>query len=170
MVVPPPYELNKIVIGKEEVVVDPKHLNFDERTLSDWLSTEASWYNYYAGKLQVAEAYLNLAELNLEIIKSGAMQVAKKEGAAVAMTSSIAMTQDDVISAQKAVYNERYKVGVLKTHLKAWDKAHEAAISLSHTFRKELDKLGADVFLPGGLRANKASRFDSYEQGDLQSD
>lgn len=154
MSTPAPNEFTKIVVGnKEEITVDPAHLVFDERTLSDWLINEAGWYNYYAGKLQLAEAYLHHAELNLDILRSGAIQVAKKEGAAVAIAEAIATTNEEVIAAEKKVIGERYKVGVLKAHLRAWDKAHDAAISLSHTLRKELDKLGNDIYLPGGLRA-----------------
>jgi hypothetical protein len=162
MVTPAPSEFTKIMLGgKEEVVIDPAHLKFDERTLSDWLINEAGWYNYYAGKLQLAEAYFHHAEMNLDILRSGAIQAAKKEGAAVAIAEAIATTNEDVIKAQKAVYNEQYKVGVLKTHLKAWDKAHDAAISLSHTLRKELDKLGNDIYLPGGLRGTSGGHSSS---------
>jgi hypothetical protein len=154
MITPAPNELTKIKLGVEEIDINPVHLKFDERTLSDWLVNEAGWYNYYAGKLQLAEAYLNHAEMNYEVLRSGCLVAAKKEGAAVAVAEAIALTNDDVIKAQKTVYNEQYKVGVIKTHLKAWDKAHEAAISLSHTLRKELDRLGNDIYLPGGLRGN----------------
>ena len=147
-----PSQVTKIQLGKEEVSIDPSHLRFDERTLSDWLINEAGWYNYYAGKLQLAETYLHYSEMNYENLRSGAIVTAKKEGAAVAIAEAQANMNEDVIKAQKAMFMEQYKVGLLKTHLKAWDKAHDAAISLSHTLRKEMDKLGNDIYLPGGLR------------------
>ena len=44
-------------------------------------------------------------------------------------------------------WRKQHKVTLLKQHLKAWDKAHENAMSRGHMVRKEMDKLNTDIVL-----------------------
>lgn len=140
------HELKVINLGGKEVKLDPKNLEFNEHTLSEYMEKEAGWYDYFGAKLADAEYLMQRAELEYDVIYSERFKENKDKGCSDKLAEANAKADPDVEEARLAAHAAKHKVKLLQGHLRAWDRAHENAQSRGHFLRKEMDKLNKDIY------------------------
>lgn len=134
-----------IKLGGQEIVLDNFRLSFNEASLNNFMENLALWYDYFSQKLAEAEAILAYKEYEHDILFSAAYEKSKEEGCTDKLAEANAKKEVNVCEAKKEIIGAKHKVTLLKQHLKAWDKAHENAMSRGHMIRKEMDKLNTDI-------------------------
>lgn len=142
------HEITIVNLGGKEVKLDPKKLNFNEHTLSEYMETEAGWYDYFGARVADAEYLMQRLELEYDVKYSERFKENKDQGCSDKLAEANAKADPDVEEAKKNVLAARHKVKLLQQHLRAWDRAHENAQSRGHFLRKEMDKLNKDIFGP----------------------
>lgn len=141
-----PMEKVTIKVNGRELVLDPDNMRFNEFTLSEYMDKEYAWIDYFGKQLELAHKELSLAELEYETKFNEKYIDAKDGGGSDAYSKAKAQSHPDVVEMQKRVIERREAVGLLKQHLRAWDKNHDNAQNRGHTLRKELDKLNRDIY------------------------
>lgn len=134
-----------IKLGGQEIVLDNSRLAFNETSLNSFMENLALWYDYFSQKLAEAEAILAYKEYEYDVLFSAAYERSKEDGCTDKLAEANAKKDDGVCDAKKEIIGAKHKVTLLKQHLKAWDKAHENAMSRGHMVRKEMDKLNTDI-------------------------
>jgi len=140
-----PNSQTTIKIGSQEVVLDNRRLAFNEVSLNTFMENLALWYDYFSQKLAEAEAILSYKEYEYDVLFSAAYERSKEDGCTDKLAEANAKKEANVCDAKKEIIGAKHKVTLLKQHLKAWDKAHENAMSRGHMVRKEMDKLNTDI-------------------------
>lgn len=138
-----------IKIGNQEVVLDNSRLAFNEVSLNAFMENLALWYDYFSQKLAESEAILAYKEYEYDVLFSAAYERSKEGGCTDKLAEANAKKDPNVCEAKKDTIGAKHKVTLLKQHLKAWDKAHENAMSRGHMVRKEMDKLNTDIVFRG---------------------
>ena len=139
---------HKIKVGGQEVDLDENKLRFNEATLTKYFEEEALNYDYYGRLLADAEYLLQRSELQYDVIYAEKFKEFKEgAGGSDNLCTSKTVCNDDVVEAKKAVLFAKRKVKLLQQHLRAWDKAHENALNLGYTLRKEMSKLGPGIMV-----------------------
>lgn len=141
----PPHAQTTIKIGNQEIVLDNARLTFNEVSLNAFMENLALWYDYFSQKLAEAEAILAYKDYEHDVLFSSAYERSKEEGCTDKLAEAAAKKEPNVCEAKKEIIGARHKVTLIKQHLKAWDKAHENAMSRGHMLRKEMDKLNTDI-------------------------
>jgi hypothetical protein len=144
---------NIVILGKEEIKLDPTPLRFNEATLSNYLETEGSWYDYFGAKLADAEYFMQKYELEYDVAYSEKFKENKENGASDKLAEAQAKCDPDVETAKNVFLSAKHNVRLLQQHLRAWDKNHDNAMSRGHFLRKEMDKLSPNVY---------TSRMDTF--------
>jgi hypothetical protein len=144
-----------VVLGKKTVFLDPAKLSFNETNLNAFICEEAAIYDNYGQDLALAEYLLDRYEQAYEELYSKKFAELKDSGGSDALVKAKVLIDPEVSEATVQVSVARYKVNQLKHHLRAWDRAHDNAQSFGHNLRKEMDKLGSDIF------HSKASKLDA---------
>lgn len=134
-----------IKLGGQEIVLDNSRLSFNEVSLNNFMENLALWYDYFSQKLAEAEAILAYKEYEYDVLFSAAYERSKEGGCTDKLAEANAKKDQNVCEARKEIIGAKHKVTLLKQHLKAWDKAHENAMSRGHMVRKEMDKLHTDI-------------------------
>jgi len=134
-----------VKIGGQEIVLDNSRLAFNEVSLNNFMENLALWYDYFSQKLAEAEAILAYKEYEYDVLFSSSYERSKEEGCTDKLAEANAKKDTNVCEAKKEIIGAKHKVTLLKQHLKAWDKAHENAMSRGHMVRKEMDKLHTDI-------------------------
>ena len=134
-----------IKIGGQEILLDNSRLAFNEVSLNTFMENLALWYDYFSQKLAEAEAILAYKEYEYDVLFSSAYEKNKESGGTDKLAEANAKKDPGVCEAKKDIIGAKHKVTLLKQHLKAWDKAHENAMSRGHMVRKEMDKLNTDI-------------------------
>lgn len=142
---PAPQATTTIKIGGQEITLDNSRLSFNEASLNDFMQNLALWYDYFSQKLAEAEAILAFKEFEHDVLFSASYEKNKESGCTDKLAEANAKKESKVCEAKKEVIGAKHKVTLLKQHLKAWDKAHENAMSRGHMVRKEMDKLHTDI-------------------------
>lgn len=132
-------------IGGQDIVLDNSRLAFNEISLNTFMENLALWYDYFSQKLAEAEAILAYKEYEYDILFSSSYEKSKEEGCTDKLAEANAKKDPNTCEAKKEIIGAKHKVTLLKQHLKAWDKAHENAMSRGHMVRKEMDKLNTDI-------------------------
>jgi hypothetical protein len=140
-----PQAQTTIKIGSQEVVLDNSRLAFNEVTLNAFMENLALWYDYFSQKLAEAEAILAYKDYEHDVLFSAAYERSKEDGCTDKLAEANAKKDPNVCEAKKEIIVAKHKVTLIKQHLKAWDKAHENAMSRGHMIRKEMDKLNSDI-------------------------
>lgn len=140
------HEPKKIHIGAEEVILDTKLMEFNEATLSSYIEKEGGLYAYYGEKLADAEYAHQRAEQEYEVLYARKFKTYKESGGSDKLAESSAKADIEVEEAKKRALTWKYKVRLLQQHLRAYDKNHDNAQSRGHMLRKEMDKLGANIY------------------------
>lgn len=142
---PAPYSKQTISLSGEEILLDNSRLLFNEVTLNKFMENLGQWYDYFSQKLAEAEALLAYKEYEYEVAFSKKYEEAKEQGSTDKLAEAAAKKNEEVCLAKKEIISAKYKVTILKQHLRSWDKAHENAQSRGHMIRKEMDKLNTDI-------------------------
>lgn len=140
-----PHAQTTVKIGGQEIVLDNTRLAFNEVSLNNFMENLALWYDYFSQKLAEAEAILAYKEYEYDVLFSASYEKSKEEGCTDKLAEANAKKEANVCEAKKEIIGAKHKVTLLKQHLKAWDKAHENAMSRGHMVRKEMDKLNTDI-------------------------
>lgn len=135
-----------IHVGDQEVVLDPQLMRFNETTLSNFLETEAGWYDYYGQKLADAEYVMHRLESHHEVMYAERFKEFRDHGKSEKTSEASARSDEDVEKSHQAFLAAKHKVRLLQQHLRSWDRAHENAQSRGHFLRKEMDKLRTDIY------------------------
>jgi hypothetical protein len=144
-----PHSQAVIRIGGQEIVLDNSRLAFNEVSLNVFMENLALWYDYFSQKLAEAEAILAYKEYEYDVFFSSSYERSKEDGCTDKLAEANAKKDPNVCDAKKEIIVAKHKVTLLKQHLKAWDKAHENAMSRGHMVRKEMDKLNTDIMFKG---------------------
>lgn len=140
-----PLEVVTIVVNGRNVVLDPANMRFSEANLSEYMTKEYGWLCYFGHQLELAQKELSLAEIDAETEQSMKFMESKDAGNTDTYAKSFSIAHADVVIARKKVADCKETVGLLKAHLKAWDKSHDNVQNRGHTLRKELDRLNRDI-------------------------
>ncbi len=132
-------------IAGNEVVLDPKNLEFNETTLSNYIQKEGGYYDNFGAYLALAEKVQQLREVEYETIYNERLVEAKDQGATDKISEAKAKCDSTVVEAKNLVVEAKYRVKRLIQHLKAWDKNHDNAQSMGYMLRKEIDKLNFEI-------------------------
>lgn len=143
--------IEKLTFAGFEVILNSELLRINEATLSQYIQTEAGYYDNFGAFQALAEKNLQNKEMFHERLYSERFIEAKEAGGTEKLAEARAKADPDVLSAKQDIIDARYIVNRLKQHLKAWDKNHENAQSMGHMQRKMLDKLNSDIVMRGGL-------------------
>lgn len=135
-----------IKVNGRDLVLDPENMRFNEFTLSEYMDKEYAWIDYFGKQLELANKELSLAELEHETKLNEVYILAKDAGGSDPYSKAKAQSHPDVVDMHKRVIERKEAVGLLKQHLRAWDKNHDNAQNRGHTLRKELDKLNRDIY------------------------
>lgn len=133
-------------IGGNKVVIDHSLLEFDETTLNGFMERVAIWYSYYSQQLAEAEYLVSRREQEYDLAYSRKFDEAKAEGCSDNLAKARAIMDSDVQEAQKNQDQAKVIMQKLKHYLKAWDMAHDNAHNRGHFLRKEMEKLGAEIY------------------------
>lgn len=142
----PIVEKTEITVAGRTVILDPDRMKFNEVTLSDYMADEYAWIDYFGKQLEYATKELAIAEGRYEALYNQRFVEAKDEGGSDNYAKAKAASDSDVVKAYEHKVERKFVVGLLKAHLRAWDKNHENAQNRGHTLRKEMDKLNRDIF------------------------
>lgn len=137
--------IEKLEFAGHEVTLNSENLRFDEMTLSNYIQTEAGYYDNFGAFLALAEKNLQNKEVYHERLYSDRFVEAKENGGTEKLAEAKAKADPDVVSAKQDIIEARYIVNRLKQHLRAWDKSHDNAQSMGHMLRKQMDKLNAEI-------------------------
>lgn len=148
----------KLAFDKYEVEIDPENLRFDEQSLSDYIQKEGGHYDNFGAYLALAERNLQNKQTAHEKLFCERFEEAKELGASDKLAEAKAKKDVDVVDAKNDVIEAQYAVNRLKNHLKAWDKNHDNAQSLGHMLRKQMDKLGNDIYGNHGWQGSHLDR------------
>jgi hypothetical protein len=146
-----------LVVGEDDVILDPENLHFTEATLSDYLKKEGGWYDNFGAYLAKAEREFQEADSYYDNIYNLKFYEYKSEGGSDKMAEARAKIDADVQKADKQRMDAKYTVSRLKYHLRAWDKNHDNAQSMGHTLRRELTHLNNDI---------RSSDYGAYDDID----
>ena len=142
-----PLEKVTVQIRGRDVHLDPDNMKFNEVTLSEYMDKEYAWIDYFGKQLEYANKEMLEAEITYEAEYSKRYIMAKDAGNTENYAKADALSDQTVIAARKKVAERKEVVGLLKAHLKAWDKNHDNAQNRGHTLRKEMEKLNRDIRL-----------------------
>lgn len=134
-----------INLDDEEVSLDESKFAFSEATLSNYLQTEAGWYDYFGAKLAKAEFIYQRKEMEYESLYGEKFKTFKEDGATEKKAEACCKSDNELKAAKLVVLEAKFNVRLIQQHLRAWDKNHENAQSRGHFLRKEMDKLHRDV-------------------------
>ena len=126
----------KIKLGEEEIFLDPKQLEFNETTIGVFMEKAAVWCDYFGQKLADADWYLQCAEAIYEVKYSEIFSTHKEDGCSDKLAEAKSKSNPHVEEAKKSIINTRRKKQQLQQHLRAWDKAHDAAKSRNYTLHQ----------------------------------
>ena len=124
----PLQNVRTIVVCGEDVILDPKRLQFNETNLGTFMEELSLWYDYYSSKSALAES-------EYETNKAKKFLEGKEAGLSDKAAESFATADPDVKSTREASKQ-------LKDYLRSLDKAADLAMNRGHMLRKEMDKLG----------------------------
>lgn len=144
----PIVEKTEVTVAGRTVVLDPDRMKFNESNLSEYMTDEYAWIDYFGKQLEYATKELALAEGKYEALYNQKFVEAKDEGGSDNYAKAKALSNDEVTKAYEYKVERKFVVGLLRSHLRAWDKNHDNAQNRGHTLRKEMDKLNRDIYNP----------------------
>ena len=142
----PIVEKTEITVAGRTVLLDPDRMKFNEVTLSDYMAEEYAWIDFFGKQLEYATKELAIADGRYEALYNQKFVESKDEGGSDNYAKAKAASDPDVLKAYEYKVDRKFVVGLLKAHLRAWDKNHENAQNRGHTLRKEMDKLNRHIF------------------------
>jgi hypothetical protein len=133
-----------VKVGKEDVVLDPALLKFDEHTINDYLSREAGLYSYFAAKWADAAYVAARYEDRYETTLAGKFREFKEQQATDKMADSMAKSDPEVVDLRDKVRMAKRVKDHLYMYLKSIDKNHENALNTGYNLRREMNLHGTN--------------------------
>jgi hypothetical protein len=139
--------MRKVMIGEEEVTMDPSILEFGETNLNEFLTKVGSWHAYFAEKHADAIFVLGLYEQKFDETYGRRFRELKGSGNTISipLAEAAAKSDPDVVESQMKMLNARLNKDLVSGFLRSIDKAFQAAMNFGYNKRKEMDKLGASI-------------------------
>lgn len=162
-------KIEKLQFDKFSVVIDAENLRFDETTLSHYIQTEGGFYDNFGYYLALAERNLQNKESQFEKLYCDRFVEAKELGSSDKLAEAKAKADPDVVAMRDEVFDARYAVNRLKNHIKAWDKNHDNAQSMGHMLRKQMDRLGNDIYGSHGYQGSSLDQDVSKAVGSFET-
>lgn len=147
-----------VKIGDRQVVLDPDAMVFNEASLSKYMESEHVWYDHFGQALSELEAEYQAIEVDYDALYGKKFAETKEAGASDKLADALTKADPEVVELRKKSVEAKKGIGLLKNHLRAWDKAHDNAQSRGHMIRKEMDKLNF------GIMESKESQFTMEER------
>lgn len=138
-----------VEVAGSKITLDPDNMKYNESSLADYMSREYGWIDYLGKQLEFAQKELLLADIDADTIYNKKFIESKDQGKTDSFAKSYASSHDEYISAKKKIVEKKECVGLLKAHLRAWEKNHENVQNRGHTLRKEMDALNRDFYTEG---------------------
>ena len=149
-----PIEKVTVIVQGKSIILDAVNMKYNENVLGEYMNKESGWIDYLGKQLEFAQKEVLLAEIavssaknELESQYSVKFIFSKDEGRSDNCAKAYANSSLDIIAikntimeAEKYVADRKEAVGLLKAHLKAWDKNHSNVQNRSNTLRKELER------------------------------
>ena len=155
----PPDNKRVIKIGQEEIVLDPDRLAFNESSLNEFQDRLALWYDYFGEKFCILDYLSSCAKENYETTYARLYLGKKEEGSTEKQAEAFAKSHEEVEEAKKKWIKAKLRRDQVEKHLKSWDRAHENAMNRGHMIRKEMDKLGTEIFFKNKDLASKVDEI-----------
>ena len=132
----------KVKVGDIDVILDPKNLEVNEVTMTDFLKNFASLYSYYNAMASKAQFIQHLTDDKYEQVASERFQHYKEnEGGSDKLVEAKVTISEKVMAARRAAREAKYIYQLIFGYLRAMDKAHENCLNLGYNIRKEIDKI-----------------------------
>jgi hypothetical protein len=158
----PPVENISVKVRGKDIMLDPKNMSFNELTLSEYMMHEYGWIDYFGKQLEFAEADLQLMRIDYDAAFNGKYADFKAEGCTEGQAKAKALSDPDVIAIRQKMAKQDETVGLIKQHLRAWDKNHENAQSRGHFIRKEMDKLNKTIYATDA--SESTGTYESFKE------
>ena len=138
--------IRTVKLGDEEIVLDPKKLQFNDASLGQFMEQTSIWYDYFSSKGAKAEELMVEAETKHEALYLAKFNEGKQSGTSDKGADAYARVDCSVQTLQAEVNHYKSAVKQLKEYLKSFDKAFSMAQNRGYMLRKEMDKLNADIY------------------------
>jgi hypothetical protein len=130
-------------IDGREVILDERNLVVNEANITEYLKTEAGYYNNFGSALAEAESQLATQEMEYDKVYGEKFNYIKStDGGSDKLVEGRTLSDIDVLMAKGHVIAAKENVRKILWHLKAWDKSHENVLNMGYMLRKEMDKIG----------------------------
>ena len=128
------------------ITLDSSRFVFNEASLNKYIEREAVWYDHFGNVLAIAEEELADAECVYEAAYAAKFSAKKEEGGSDKLVESIVKSNPEIMAFKKSVVKAKKNVKLLQQHLRSWDRCHDNAQSRGYMLRKEIDKLGGEIY------------------------
>lgn len=139
--------MRTIMVGDQEVVMDPSILDFGETNLNEFLQKIGGHYAYFAEKHADSVFIFGIYEQKFDQTYGRRFRELKGSGSSVPIALAEKATDADaeVAAAKEQVLAAQLNKDLLNGFLKSIDKAFQAAMNYGYNKRKEMDKLNSDI-------------------------
>ena len=134
------------LLNGRTVTLDSTRFVFNESNLNKFIEIEAVWYDHFGNILAVAEEELSEAECNYESTYASKFSTIKENGGSDKLVEATVKSDPVVMNLKRVVVKAKKNVKLLQQHLRSWDKCHDNAQSRGYMLRKEIDKLGGEIY------------------------
>ena len=135
----------RVKVNGEEFNLDPERLKFNEANLSQYMQSEAAWYNYTSQKLADVEREVQQRDLEYDVKRAEKFRAFKEKGGSDKLADANADADVEVVAAKELLFDAKHAARSILLYLRAFDKSHENATNFGHMLRKEMDKLLVDI-------------------------
>lgn len=144
----PPNDTRKISLDDEEILLDPKLLQFNDATIlsGEFMQNISIWYDYYSSRSAKIEDLFVRYQNKYELMRNELFLKGKKEeGLSDKAADAFAFINSDLQQLSEKVDKYKYDLKQIKEYLKSLDKAHDMAKNRGYGIRKEMEKLSHDT-------------------------
>jgi hypothetical protein len=135
-----------VKLGKEEIDLNPKYLEFTQDTINEFLSQFAARYNYYCEKYADAQYIHSKYEDRYDVTYGHKFKSFKEsDGGSDKLADAATRSDSDVAEAAERVIAARHAKDLIWGYLRSMDRAHEDAMQTCYNMRKEMDKMNSSV-------------------------
>lgn len=143
----PPKDDTVVIVRGKKVCLDPDNMKFDELSLSNYITYEYGWVDYFGKQLEFAQKDLQLMKIDYDKLYSEVYDKQKSNGKCTEnQAKARALADDDVVALRQRIADQDEVVGLIQRHLRAWDRNHDNAQSRGHFMRKEMDKIHKEIY------------------------
>jgi hypothetical protein len=160
--------MGMVKVGKEDVNLDDKALEFSQENINDFLTKYASLHRYYQNKHNDASFIAKrLNDQHTVLFNSKLREYKVTHNLSDKMAEASAKSDEEVGALLERVRMAEYVKDELYGFLKSMDYAHSTAKELCYNMRKEMDSLyGKNVMSSPSTQSDMESKLkDIYGEG-----